>query len=246
MKDLSQKTIAKIKEEHIKPTSKWLFRVEDFSVWLFLGLTVLIGAMAFSLLYYFAKQLDWDVINISSHLSFRILTRIIPSFWILLTLFLLIFSCIIYRHTKKGYRLGVFPIALGAIVLFLIIGFFSHWLKADKKIDGFLQKNVSVYTLVANNKEKEWSQPELGLLGGKIIQTEDSGFSLEDFGGEDWQITTTPETVIKPSVNLSPKETVKVVGSKKDNQTFQAKEIRPWQGKGMMRGKGNGSKNFSE
>lgn len=246
MKDLSQKTIIKIKDENIKPTAKWVFRAEDFSVWFLLGITVLLGAIAFSLLYYFSKQLDWDVISFNRHIPLGILTRILPGFWILLTLFLLVFSCLIYRHTKRGYRLGVFPIALGAIALFLIIGLVSHWTKADKTIDSALQKNIPIYTLIANNKEKEWSQPELGLLGGKIIQVENNGFSLEDFKGKDWQITTTAETTIKPSVNLAPDETVKVIGDRKDNQNFQAKEVRPWQGKGMMHGKGNGSKNPSE
>jgi len=119
----------------------------------------------------------------------------------------------------------------------------AHHFQADKSINGFFSKKVPGYQLISNNKEQQWSQPNTGLLGGEIIQIQDNGFELRDFRGENWQVNYAQNTLVKPSVELRSKEKIKVIGKKIEDKKFQAREIRPWEGKGMVRGKTGDKKN---
>jgi len=243
MKDLSQETIEKIKKEHIQPKAKWKFLAKNLLIWSTLLFCMLFGALSFSLVYYLLIGLDWDVIGIGNHLPARAFLGLIPNFWLLMLAISLLVVFFLYRHTKKGYKFGVLPVTLLILLLFLFLGFAAHLLRADRDPDDIFSKNFPGYMHLANNKEKQWSQPEAGLLGGEIIKVEEDNFELEDFQGEDWHVYYDKETLVKPSVELEETNLVKVIGEKKDDSEFHAREIRPWEGKGMMRGKMGGGRN---
>jgi len=242
MRDLSQKTINKIKEEQIKPKAKWKFLAEDLLIWSTLAFIVIFGALSFSIAYFFLTQLDWDVISFGWHMPFGMFFWLMPNFWILLLVVFLIGAIIIYRHTKHGYRSGTLTVIILALVFFSALGFATHLFKADRGLNNAFSNHIPGYVQLAGNKEKQWSQPNLGLLGGKILQVEEDGFELEDFQGEEWKVNVNQDTVIKPSAQLVPEETVKVIGKKESEKNFQAEEIRPWEGKGIMHGKNGGNR----
>lgn len=91
-------------------------------------------------------------------------------------------------------------------------------------------------------KETQWMQPEKGLLAGTILVIEKNQFQLQDLDGKKWMIGINGKTSIRPSVDFSVGQMVKIIGDKKEQGYFEATEIRPWVGKGMMRsgGMGNG------
>jgi hypothetical protein len=243
MKDLSRETVKKINEGHIRPKAKWKFSVENSLVWVALALLVMLGAAAFSLAYYFLSQLDWDVLGYMSQAQLKMSLGLMPYFWFLLLACFLILAFILFRHTKEGYRFGGLAVVSLMALLLLAGGLAAHYFRADEDINDLFTRKVPGYQLVANNKERQWSQPEAGLLGGEITQIQDNGFRLRDFQGEGWQINYDQNTLVKPSVQLQPEEKIKVIGEKTEDKKFHAREIRPWEGKGMMRGKMGGKRN---
>lgn len=237
MKDLSQATIKKIKEEQIRPKAKWKFSVESLLLWMVLAIFVILGALSLSISYYFLSQLDWDMVSLDKHIPSGRILRLLPNFWLLFLAAFFILALIIYRHTKHGYRFGISSVVLLILASIITLGIGTHFLRADRGLNNVLTKHVPGYIYFSNNKEKQWSQPDLGLLGGKISEMKENNFKLKDFQGNDWQVNYGQETFVKPSVKLVPEETVKIIGEKKANQNFQAEEIRPWEGKGIMHGK---------
>jgi hypothetical protein len=243
MQDLSQETVKKIKKEHLQPRAKWKFLAENLLIRVSLVFLIILGAVSFSLAYYFLTQLDWDVLGFMNQAQFRMSFGLMPHFWLLLPVFLLVFTFFLFRHTKRGYRFRGLLVVLLIIFLFLLFGSLAHYFRANEDINNIFSKRIPGYQLISNNKERQWSQPEAGLLGGEITQIQDNGFGLRDFQGESWQIDYDQNTLVKPSVELQPEEKIKVIGEKNEDKRFQAREIRPWEGKGMMRGKMGGKKN---
>ena len=235
MKDLSQETIKKIKEKNIHPTTKWKFLVENFFIWISLAFLIIFGAVSLALAYYFLIQLDWDVLRFMHRTS--LFFWLVPHIWLLLLVLFFILAFILFRRTKKGYRLEGIIVSSLIFLLFLLVGSAAHYFQADENINNIFSKRVPGYQLLTNNKERQWSQPEAGLLGGEITKVKEKNLNLKDFQGKDWQINYDQNTSIRPSVNLQPNEKIKVIGEKKNDKEFQADEIRPWEGKGMMRGK---------
>ena len=78
------------------------------------------------------------------------------------------------------------------------------------------------------NDENVWSNPEQGLLGGKIIEIDGNTLRIEDFVGQIWQVDIEGAKV-PFHVEIEVGEKYKFVGQKIDNISFTALGIRPWE-----------------
>ena len=83
-------------------------------------------------------------------------------------------------------------------------------------------------------------QPNSGFLSGTLSAIYDSKLEINDLNGQKWNIILNEKTLIRPSANITKGEMIKIIGSKKDVNNFDALEIRPWMGQGMMNGSGVG------
>jgi len=237
MKNLTEATVNKIKEEHIKPKPRWSFVAKNFTVWIFCLLLVLLGAISFSLIFYLIAQVDWDIAGPSGHGKTGLIFLTVPRLWLALIIIFLVSAFIAVRHTRKGYRLNGYVIVGGGLLLVSLLGLLVRYSRTDEKINRVFSQNIPNYHYLAGGKERQWSQPDLGFLGGEVIKVQENNFDLKDFQGESWQISYDQDTLIKPSVELRPKEKIKVIGEKNDSERFHAREIRPWEGKGMPQNK---------
>lgn len=239
MNDLIQKTLNKIKEEHIAPEPRWKFLVRKFFYWFLVGMFVFLGALAFSVSYHLISQLDWDLHQTIERNSFFYSISILPYFWLIFLISFLVVAFLSLRNTERGYRfhwLGM----LGVIILsLLLMAVFFYKFNLGGKLNNWIVGHVPYATKYTVTKEVQWMQPEEGLLAGTILNIKKNQFQLEDLRGKLWIIDFSKETKIRPVVNFSVGQKVKIIGNKKDDKTFEALELRPWIGRGEM-GPNNG------
>jgi len=234
MSKFCDKVLCKIKEEKIEPKPKWHFLLKDYFVWLAFAVSLIVGALAFCVALSIILDNDWDIYRYLSLSPAKHILLSLPYIWIFAILLFLGLALYNYKHTKSGYRSGTFVVLGLSVVGSVVLGSVFHSLGMGRKIDRIFSQNIPLYQNVhcCCNRKDIWTQPEKGLLGGRIlnIRKEDE-FDIEDFGGIIWQIEKNNETLIRGPVLIIENEEVKLIGEKRTEKRFRAREIRPWAGK---------------
>ncbi|HBB36816.1 MAG: hypothetical protein UX02_C0003G0015 [Candidatus Moranbacteria bacterium GW2011_GWC1_45_18] len=245
MKNLIQDTIEKIKEQRISPEPKWKYLVKKYFLWALFAAVLILAAISFSAAYDNANNLDWDLYRFIHQSRFLYILSILPYFWIILIAIFLIAAFFEIRKTETGYRYSwsrILLIIAGGIAVF---GGFISLLGFGGKLNSKLVKEVPFYSQhMMVTKESQWMQPSRGFLAGTITYVSENKIGIKDLNSDDWNINIDDNTLVKPSVNISREEMIKIIGTKTDENNFKAKEIRPWTGKGERKGS-NGQGNRS-
>lgn len=233
MGKLCDKVLSRIKEEKIKPKPRWQFLLKNYFVWLAFAVSVLVGAISFCVIIFFFFSNDWDIYKYLKVNPFQHFIFSLPYLWIIVLLAFLALAYYNYKHTKSGYRCETYVILGLSILASVILGLLFHFgLGMGEKIDNHLSNNLPVYSRLHAycNRQNIWSQPEKGLLGGKIKEIiGDNEFKLEDFKGLVWQIEEDEEVLMPAGFVVAVGRKVKLVGEKRAERYFWAKEIRPWE-----------------
>jgi hypothetical protein len=237
MENFIQDTIEKIKKQKISPEPKWKYLAKKYFLWFLFAFVVILTAISFSAAFDNASNLDWDLYRFTRQNMAVYFLSIIPYFWIILVALFLIAAFFEIRKTETGYRYSwfkIFSITLGGIGIFVIL-ISSFGLGA--KLNSKLAKEVPFYSQhMLVTKESQWMQPEKGFLAGTITSVSGNNLEIDDLNGKDWNIQTDEKTLIRPSVDVSQKEVIKIIGTKQDANNFKADEIRPWTGNGIGKG----------
>lgn len=242
MKTFIEKGLEKIKMEKIKPVAKWKIEARNFFWWMALGVSVLAGGISVSILVFLVSELDWQIYSHLGDSALETFLIMFPHLWLL---FLGVFTFISYenlRHTKKGYHYELL-IALGVILsASLVLGAVLYFSGLNQKLNQIFVDSVPGYLSIIHTKEDQWSQPEKGLLAGKIIFEEKNTsadiLTIETFREEKWKIFITKDTFIRGRIELKEGEIIKVIGKQRQEKNqFEAAEVRPWEGRGNNRQK---------
>jgi hypothetical protein len=235
MDNLGDKVLRKIKEECICPKPRWQFLLKDYFIWFLFLIALLLGALAFCVALYVLTTNDWDLYQYL-HTSFvgHILISI-PYIWIIFLAIFVLIAHYNFKHTKSGYRRETYFVVGLSVVGSLFFGAFLHTLGTGEKIEEFVEASVPMYEKIAccGARKDIWDQPARGLLAGKIVTVMDErNFELRDFSGFDWQVQEDDDTLEYDPLQMQPGEDVKIIGEKKMDFVFWAREIRPWKDKG--------------
>jgi len=118
---------------------------------------------------------------------------------------------------------------------FALLGNAIYFSNNSEKMNNCIFRDIPYYKEVSYDKERMWSQPEFGLLGGKIIKLEEENMNLEDFVGTVWLVKLNEDVRLGRRVSLMPDVIVKIIGQKTEENVFEAEEIKPWEGrKGIL------------
>lgn len=237
MKNLIQDTLNRIRSEHIAPEPRWKFLLRKFGIWAFVISIIVLVALATSVVYYLLSQLDWDLYGFMHQNAFFYVLSMLPYFWLILSGTLVVAAFLGMRETEGGYRLSGFKIVSVIIAGVFVIGFLLTSAGLGNRLNGMMMRGVPFYAQNIETREKQWMRPEQGFLAGTISGVHGNELELVDLNGEKWIIGINEKTFMRPMVDVSVGQMIKIIGMKKSKVIFIASEIRPWVGHGMMRGR---------
>jgi hypothetical protein len=241
MKDLIKETIGRIREQKIMPEPRWKYLVKKYGIWSAFGVIILFGAISFSVAFDLLSQLDWDLYRFAHQSAIIYSLSLLPYFWIVLIGTFLALAFFDLRKTETGYKYGWLKMSLASIGGIVAIGFVFFLIGLGGKFNTFLATDIPYYGQhMMMNKQSQWSKPNSGFLAGSITAISNSKLEMTDLDGNKWNILINEKTLIRPAVNIAQGEIIKIIGSKKDAYNFEALEIRPWMGQGMMSGSSRG------
>lgn len=247
MKNLSNKIIEEIKEKAIKPKPRWRYSARGVLFWLVTISGILLGASSLALAAYLVASIDWNLYSFMGYGSFLgFAVTAFPYLLVILLLILLILAYYSYRQTPRGHRAGLAGLLAVLILFALGMGTLFHMLGFGRKMHYGLA-HTSPYHIIFYTKEKEWSQPDKGLLWGEMLNVENGSFSLRDFGNHNWEVFYNGKTRMNVDISQKVGEDVKIIGKKQSDSKFFASQIDGWDGvmncdgrwnMNMMRGMG--------
>lgn len=242
MKDLIKETVSKIKRQGIIPEPRWKYLLKKYVLWgLFLAV-VIMGAISLSIAVETLGQLDWDLYRFAHQSALSYSLTLLPYFWIIIIGIFLALAFFDLRKTETGYRYGWLKMSLISIGGIIAVGFLFFLVGLGGKFNTLLARDVSYYGKhLMMTKEKQWMQPHSGFLSGTLTVVSGDRLEIIDLNGQKWNVILDEKTIVRPTVRLARGEMIKIIGAKKDVDNFQAIEIRPWMGRGMMmNGSGRG------
>jgi len=241
MENIFRDNVAKIRDRRIVPEPRSAYLMRKYLVWAALGIVIVSGALSFSVAYFLLSGLDWDLYRFMRLDPVTYSLSIFPYFWAILIGTLLVVAFADIRRTETGYRFSRSKISLSIVGSVAVLGAVMSFFGIGEMLGTTMAKDFPYYGRhLVVTKESQWMQPDRGLLSGTIDGYSGSAIGLIDLSERRWDIAMDAETVVKPSVTLSPGEMIKVMGTRVGEHDFRATEIRPWVGKGPADGNGSG------
>ncbi|MFA6519030.1 MAG: hypothetical protein WCV93_05290 [Candidatus Shapirobacteria bacterium] len=219
-KNISDETLELIKQQKIKPISRWEFVIRNW--------VLVFGLMGCLVLLVLGFGLSW----------FGLVDNIIvPYLWLVVVVVFLVLSFSLFEMTKKAYRFQKWQVVMFMVIIGLVLGGGLFRIGWANRIDRGLETNLPYYRHVVPIKIETWSRPEAGYLSGTIIGTNKSYFEIKDFAGKIWTIGGDP--LIRGRVQMIVGEEIKLIGKQTGTNSFVVDEVRPWDGMGKNKMKEN-------
>lgn len=219
--------VDRIKEKRVKQIPKWYFTLKKVLNRVFFSICILLGGAAFSVILLSIQQTDFDLVSHISHSSWEFILGLLPFFWIVILLTLLVLAMIAVKRSVRGYKYDwwrIFGLNTAASILLgtlFFIGGGGHQLESV-----FIEK-VKYYNSVQKNKMQLWMRPEKGFLAGTVNTMDNKKFTLDDFYGYLWEVDFS-NAFVSNGLEIKKGKKVKLIGKTTSPYSFKVKEIRPW------------------
>lgn len=237
MKNLIENTIGKIKQQQLKPAPKWKYLARKYGSWGVFGLIVVLGSLSLSAGYFIIANLDWDLYRFMHQSMLGYSLSIFPYFWAILIAIFLAAAFFDIRKTETGYRFSWLKISLITLGSIILLGLIMSLFGIGGRFNSMMTKGVPYYGKhMMVTRESQWMQPEKGFLAGTINSVSDNEIVISDLNRRNWNVQFSEKTLIRPSVDIKQGGMIKIIGKKLGENKFEASEIRPWIGRGMMDG----------
>lgn len=241
MENISNEVLKKIKDNHIKPKPRWYFITKNYFIWLIFGISIILGSLAFSMVLFMVRQLDWDIYRYIGNNWLETIFISLPYLWLI---FFILFIWVAYYnfvHTKRGYRFKFISILLMSLVISIILGTGLYFNGFSERLENIFSEKIPYYNSLVYSCEEQWMQPKRGLLAGTIMEIglPENGFTLRDLENSHWKIEVS-NVIWKGKITPTPGLKIKLIGELMGGNHFKAIEIRPWQkGQGRFMKGGN-------
>jgi hypothetical protein len=226
-KDISQIALEKIRESGIKPIPRSIFDIKKFLFWFLVSISIIIGAISFSIILSLLVDNDWVLFN---KLGFNFILKTIPYFWIICLAIFTVLAKYYYRKTLLGHRKNVL-IVIGLYgIITIFFGVIIYFIEAGEIIENYLYNSVPIYKEIIFDKEDLWDLNEKGLLSGIIVGVDNNILELRDRNGYLWTININKAN-INEKVNIERCLRLRIIGDKINEGVFNAGTIEPWIGR---------------
>jgi hypothetical protein len=223
-----EKIIEEIKKQGIESRPRWQFLLKRWTLWSMAILSIIVGSIAVAVIIFTFIDYDTSVRTYLQKSAVENILLSIPYFWLVTLVILVGITKYAVRHTKFGYRYATTRIVMTVLVGSMLLGIGLNFLDVGESVQNFLVDTFPAYDSLVYTSKDAWSQPDKGLLGGTVIMIVNSDeFTIMDFHKKTWQIDTS-ELQGKSDIDIKQGIIVKIIGTKKDNSTFQAGQIFLW------------------
>ncbi len=228
MKNLADQIVGSIKEKRVAPIPRWRYVAKKTLFWSLTLILTAFGALSLALAVYLIQTIDWSVYPLLGYSSLHSFAMsAFPYAFVLLLVIFLVLSYYFYRQTPKGHRINL-SVLLTLFLFALVSGSVLFHILGVSREAHFWLARVPYYHQMMFTPEREWSQPEKGLLWGEVISADANGFSLRDMNGKGWMVFY--GTAMPKDVSGFIGKDVRIVGKMKNIDEFQADQIKGWNG----------------
>lgn len=223
--------LARLKNEHIRPLPRAYFIWNEFGRWVMLLGSLIIGAIAVSVLIYANQQAGVEILEHATHSRVEMFLALTPVLWLISMLGFISFSVWLTRQTRRGYRHSWLKIMSISIASSMVLGYACYQGGGAEWIDNQLFFSNLNLPSIENQKRKLWSDATEGRLAGVIVSISDSLLLIKDLRDKTWTVDVR-QAFIKPSVDYHPGTLIKCLGHLAPDGRYVVTEIRPWVGRG--------------
>lgn len=211
----------KIKQENIKPKSKWYFIAKHAALWIPGIIVTGIGAVAVAGEIFAATHAGWEYREFIYRSDYDFILGTIPIIWVIL--FVAFASLIVkaLRTTHSGYRFSSKNILAGSAITSIILGVCIYLL------DDSLHANSIIRYPVHKREQGVWFTPSMGRLAGSIEDKTEDSLIIRDRDNVLWTIDMTGfGTSSFPFIEEG--ESIRIIGTSTDENIFIACAVFPW------------------
>lgn len=224
--NLTQSILQQVADEKLKPKPLWQFLTKRTLVWFGVILSIIIGSISSSILFFLVINNDWEAYDsVTNNLAYFILLTL-PYFWLIIFAGFIVLSYFYMRKTKHGYRYSLLRLATIYLALCILIGGTAYAYGGSEEIDRLLTVNVPIYKQIVNQQTDRWAQPQRGLIAGDVesLDINKKELILEDIKGNLWHVDYSKADL---KVKLDKGEFLQLTGDKNEGQedSFTAKKI---------------------
>ena len=227
----------------MKPIPRWRFTLKNSLTWFVFITSIILGALAFSVVLFSIQQVDFNLVSELPHSWLTWLLGLLPYFWIITLVVFLVAAILGIRSSKKGYKFNAMALAGFSTAFSILLGTLFFISGGGRWLEQTFASTVGIYESIQDRKVKLWVLPDEGYLAGTIKRIQGDEISILDFKGNAWTVAFT-DADIPPVVALENGAEIKIVGERTGPGKFRADMIRPWGGEGRLRNmKGKNERN---
>lgn len=189
---VSSFVLDRITSQALTPVARWRFLVVEYGVWVAWGLSILLGAIAFSVVLFFLSSAPFIFYEVSHDSIFDLLIDVFPQAWLLVFVGMGIFAHYNLRHTKYGYKYRVWQVLISSIVFSFVLGVMLHIVGIGLVADTMLGNRLPFFEDFEHAQMRIWQMPQEGRIIGTLVgnSNQQEIVHIIDSEGRDWQLNT--------------------------------------------------------
>ena len=227
MRKLDEDVLARIEELGLKPRPYIVFLAHNIVFWGLAGLSVVLGAISFAVVIFAALDFLQTGGRGLDEMPFDDFAIAMPVVWGVCTLVSAVSAWLSVSRTKRGYRYRPSMVVALAIAGSLALGTGLYGLDAGRGVHGFLAAYIPAYERYTTIPYAEWSQPDLGYLGGEAVSVEGQVLRLKAFDGSEWLVDMAGARISTDGTPLEEGD-VAIRGTRTGPDSFKATSIAPF------------------
>ncbi len=233
MNKFSDNLLEKIQEEQIEPKSKWSFIAKDGFIWGLGIASLILGAVALSVMTSILRNTDLSFAESLGHSLPKFLFLVLPYLWIVLLGVFLVVAHHQVRKTKSGYKYKLPVVLLALFGGSILLGGFLYQVGIGQALDERFVEKSPMYRQIANRKVNLLTNPEKGVLAGRVIEVASEELLLEDIKKKTWRVDVT-KAVLPQDRTIPEGAMIKMTGQL-EGEAFIADRISPLRPKDKLR-----------
>lgn len=224
-----------LEKRNLKPLPRWHFLFHEWVVYGIAVIAFVVGSVATALSIFIAHASRFMEYSISQS-TWDVAFDMIPFVWLVLLILALFYGTYAVRHFRAGYRYHVSWVVVGAIVASVVGGSCLFAAGAGEAIDRYLIANVSLYGPMAGFRPMHWMRPGGGVVAGTIAACDQASqrCQVNDLAGATWEVRISSSSIPHEGFDMHEGMMVRIFGTSTSEGTFNAFEIRRFEGRGGM------------